>query len=143
MILVSACLAGYRCRYDGGCKPDEGVIELVRRGEAVPVCPEALGGLPMPRLPAECTVDGTAVLTGRGRVVNQAGEDVTDAFVKGAHEALRIARLYACERAILKANSPSCGCGTIYDGSFTGAKKQGDGVTAALLKINGIPVDTK
>lgn len=143
MLIVSACLAGYRCRYDGGVKPDAEVIELVRSGNAIPVCPEALGGLSMPREPAECTQDGAAVLTGRGRVVSRTGADVTEAFLKGAHESLRIARLYGCERAILKANSPSCGCGTIYDGSFSGGKKPGDGVTAALFKINGIPVATK
>lgn len=143
MILVSACLAGYHCRYDGGSCPDDVIIALVREGKAIPVCPEALGGLPMPRPPAEIQEDGAAVLTGKGRVLNRDGEDITEAFLKGAHETLRLARLYGAERAILKANSPSCGSGTIYDGSFTGQKKPGDGVTAMLLRVNGIPVETR
>lgn len=143
MILVSACLAGYRCRYDGGTCPNEGVMELVRQGKAIPACPEALGGLPMPRPPAELTEDGAAVLMGKGRVMSKDGRDVTEAFLKGAHETLRICRLYGVERAILKANSPSCGSGVIYDGSFTGAKKPGDGVTAMLLRVNGIPVESR
>ncbi len=143
MILISACLAGYRCRYDGGCKPDPAMIEMVRKGEAIVACPESLGGLPMPRLPSELTQDGAAVLLGNGKVMAKDGQDVTAEFLKGAYETLRICRMYGVERAILKANSPSCGCGTIYDGSFSGKKKVGDGVTSALLKVNGIPVEAR
>ncbi|MBQ1821606.1 MAG: DUF523 domain-containing protein [Clostridia bacterium] len=136
MIIVSACLAGYRCRYDGKTNPDESVVALVKRGEAIPVCPEMLGGLPCPRIPSERTADGT-------RVLMRDGSDVTGAFKRGAEETLRMARLYGCDRAILKARSPSCGCGTIYDGTFSGTLREGSGVTAELLMQNGVPVEVK
>lgn len=136
MIIVSACLAGYRCRYDGKTNPDESVVALVKRGEAIPVCPEMLGGLPCPRIPSERTADGT-------RVLMRDGSDVTGAFKRGAEETLRMARLYECDRAILKARSPSCGCGTIYDGTFSGTLREGSGVTAELLMQNGVPVEVK
>ncbi len=143
MILVSACLAGYPCRYNGGSKPDARVIELVQAGKAIPVCPEALGGLPMPRPPAEIVGgDGGDVLIGRGRVVDSTGADVTEGFIKGARATLNLCRRYGVERAILKANSPSCGSGMIYDGSFLGKLKSGDGVSAKLLKVNGITVES-
>lgn len=136
MIIVSACLAGYRCRYDGKTVPNEAVVALVKRGEAIPVCPEMLGGLPCPRIPSERTADGTQVLARDGR-------DVTEAFQRGADETLRLARLYGCSHAILKARSPSCGYGEIYDGSFSGTLKTGNGVTADLLLENGITVTVK
>lgn len=142
MILVSACLCGVNCRYNGGSKPDAGVLALLREGKAIPVCPEQLGGLPTPRPPAEIQEgDGAAVLLGSARVRNKEGRDVTEEFIKGAEETLRIGRMFQAERAILKANSPSCGCGSIYDGTFSGGKRQGDGVTAALLRENGIQVE--
>jgi uncharacterized protein YbbK (DUF523 family) len=136
MIIVSACLAGYRCRYDGKTVPNEAVVALVKRGEAIPVCPEMLGGLPCPRIPSERTADGTQVLAWDGR-------DVTEAFQRGADETLRLARLYGCSHAILKARSPSCGYGEIYDGSFSGTLRTGNGVTADLLLENGITVTVK
>lgn len=136
MIIVSACLAGYRCRYDGKTNPDESVVALVKRGEAIPACPEMLGGLPCPRVPSERTADGM-------RVLMRDGSDVTEAFQRGAEETLRMARLYECDRAILKARSPSCGCGTIYDGTFSGTLRQGSGVTAELLMQNGVSVEVK
>jgi uncharacterized protein YbbK (DUF523 family) len=136
MIIVSACLAGYRCRYDGKTVPNEAVVALVKRGEAIPVCPEMLGGLPCPRIPSERTADGTQVLARDGR-------DVTEAFQRGADETLRLARLYGCSHAILKARSPSCGYGEIYDGSFSGTLRTGNGVTADLLLENGITVTVK
>ena len=136
MIIVSACLAGYRCRYDGGVVPNEEVIDLMKRGEAVPVCPEMLGGLPCPRVPSERTADGE-------RVLSKSGDDVTEAFMTGALETLRMARLYGCTHAILKAHSPSCGCGLIYDGTFSGKLREGSGVTAELLLENGITVEVK
>ncbi len=136
MIIVSACLAGYRCRYDGKICPDEAIVDLVGRGEAIPVCPEMMGGLPCPRIPSERTADGT-------RVVTREGGDVTDAFTLGAEETLRLACLYGCEKAILKARSPSCGCGQVYDGTFSGTLRSGDGVTAQLLRENGIAVEQK
>ena len=136
MIIVSACLAGYRCRYDGKVIPDAEIVALVKQGGAIPVCPEMMGGLPCPRVPAERTADGR-------RVVTKDGGDVTDAYQRGAEETLRMARLYGCEHAILKARSPSCGCGQIYDGSFSGTLRDGSGVAAALLTENGISVTLK
>lgn len=139
VVLVSACLAGVRCRYDGGACPDPAVVDLVRRGRALPVCPEQLGGLPTPRRPAEIRGGaGADVLEGRARVVTASGADVTDAFLRGAEETLRLARLSGAEGAILKARSPSCGVGAVYDGSFTGRLRPGDGVAAALLRRAGI-----
>ena len=132
--VVSACLAGESCRYDGGCSPCPAVQALVRTGQALPVCPEVLGGLPTPRVPSE--IRG-------GRVVAKDGTDVTGAFTCGAEEALRLALENGCTAAILKARSPSCGSGEIYDGSFTGTLIPGDGVTAALLKQQGLQVITE
>lgn len=136
MIIVSACLAGYRCRYDGKIVPDEEIVALMKRGEAIPVCPEMMGGLPCPRVPAERTADGT-------RVIAKDGRDLTDAYRRGAEETLRMARLYGCDRAVLKARSPSCGYGQIYDGSFSGTLREGSGVAAELLTENGITVTLK
>ena len=136
MIIVSACLAGYRCRYDGKTVPDDAIVDLVRTGNAIPVCPEILGGLPCPRVPSERTADGE-------RVVTKEGADVTEAFRRGADETLRLAQRYGCTRAILKARSPSCGKGTVYDGTFSGTLREGDGVTAELLMKHGITVESK
>lgn len=131
-ILVSACLLGERCRYDGKAQPCAAVIELAKRHPVVAVCPEQLGGLPTPRTPSEVQTDG--------RVVDAAGIDRTGAFQTGAREALRIAREHGCKQAILKENSPSCGVNRIYDGSFSGKLVVGNGVTAALLVNAGIEV---
>ena len=136
MFIVSACLAGYRCRYDGEIKSDPEIVALVKSGQAVPVCPEMAGGLPCPRVPSERTADGT-------RVLAKDGKDVTDAFFACAEETLRIARLYGCDHAILKARSPSCGLGMIYDGTFTGTLRTGNGVTTDLLLKSGITVEAK
>lgn len=144
MILVSACLCGVKCRYNGDAKPDEEVIALLREGKAIPVCPEQLGGLPVPRPPAEIMEgDGEAVLDGSACVRNRQGQDVTQAFIAGAEETLNIARLSGAQKAILKANSPSCGVGVIYDGTFSGNTRAGDGVAAALLRRNGIKVEAR
>ena len=136
MIIVSACLAGFRCRYDAVIKTDPEIADLVRSGKALPVCPEMLGGLPCPRTPAERNSDGTFVLT-------RDGNDVTNAFRIGAEQTLRLAQQYGCNHAILKARSPSCGYGSIYDGTFSGSLKSGSGVTAELLIENGITVEVK
>lgn len=133
--MVSACLAGFACRYDGQTKEDERIVQLVNEGRAIAVCPEQLGGLTTPRPPAEIRQEDGAVLTAEG-------SDVTEAFARGARETLRICRLYGLERAILKARSPSCGRGVVYDGTFTGTLTHGDGVTGALLAANGILVET-
>ena len=132
-ILVSACLLGICCRYDGRGNPNHNVLSLLDREDVtlIPVCPEQLGGLPTPRIPSE--------RQGRN-VVNRAGEDVTPQFVQGAEEALRIAKAYGCTTAILKERSPSCGCGTIYDGTFTGTVTEGDGIAAELLKQHNIAI---
>ena len=131
MLLISACLLGCACRYDGKSKPHPLAVELARRGLAVPVCPEQLGGLPTPRKPSERR---------SGRVVMADGRDVTAEYRRGAEETLHLARLYGCTAAVLKERSPSCGKGQIYDGTFTGTLTAGDGVTAELLTAGGIKV---
>jgi len=132
MIVVSACLAGFNCRYDGGNKEDEKIVQLVREGRAIPVCPEQLGGLTTPRTSVEGPIDGS--------VLSEAGEDFTDVFRKGAEETLMICQKYHCKKAILKAYSPSCGYSEIYDGSFRDVLIPGAGVTAKLLMEHGIEV---
>ena len=130
-ILVSACLIGMNCRYDGGGKLLPEMEELMGVAELIPVCPEIYGGLPTPRTPSERV--GACVRM-------KTGEDVTEAFQRGAEEALGLALRFGVKTALLKERSPSCGSGEIYDGSFSGGKKPGDGMTAGLLKRNGITV---
>jgi len=141
MKIVSACLAGINCNYKGESAPCEKVIELVKQGKAIPICPEQLGGQPTPRPGAEIKDgNGLLVLNGEARVVEPKGNDVTKIFIKSAEEVLKIAKLIKCNEAILKQRSPSCGCGEIYDGTFSKKIIEGDGVTTALLKRNGINV---
>ena len=130
-VLISACLLGVACRYDGQSHPRSPIPTSNECVTFIPVCPEQLGGLPTPRLPAE--ICGNAV-------IRQDGADITDAYTRGAAEALRIAKLYGCRYAVLKERSPSCGSGTIYDGGFSKTLIDGDGVTAKLLQQNGITV---
>ena len=130
-ILVSACLLGARCRYDGESKAHPEMETLAEQHILIPVCPEQLGGLPTPRPPAERKGE---------RVVTQTGKDVTEQYRRGAEEALKLCKLLGCEAAVLKERSPSCGCGEIYDGTHSKALTAGDGVTAELLKMQGIPV---
>jgi uncharacterized protein YbbK (DUF523 family) len=130
-ILVSACLLGVPCRYDGTATTDARILSLAQTYHLIPVCPEQLGGLPTPRPPAE---------RHDARVVTRDERDFTAAFVRGAEETLRLAKLFSCRIAILKANSPSCGSGQIYDGCFCGRLIPGDGMTAALLKQEGLTV---
>ena len=130
-LLVSACLLGAPCRYDGKAKKNEAVCALSEEFELIPVCPEALGGLPTPRTPSERRGE---------RVVMKDGRDVTAEYRRGAETALEIARREGAAAAVLKERSPSCGSGEIYDGTFTGALVLGDGVTAELLKAGGIRV---
>jgi hypothetical protein len=134
MLIVSACLAGFPCRYDGKKAINPDVQQLVREGKAIPVCPEQLGGLPTPRSAAEVKA---------GRVINSDGDDVTEAFEKGAAVVLEIAQQYGCTDALLKARSPSCGKGLVYDGTFSGILTAGNGKTADLLMKNGITVMTE
>lgn len=130
-LLISACLLGCRCRYDGTSKPHPLVAQLAARHTLMPVCPEQLGGLPTPRPPAERR--GSAVVT-------RDGGDVTAQYRRGAEETLSLCRTLGCEGAVLKERSPSCGHGVIYDGTFSGALVPGDGVTAELLSAHGIPI---
>ncbi|MCX6789777.1 MAG: DUF523 domain-containing protein [Candidatus Gribaldobacteria bacterium] len=139
-ILCSACLLGVKCRYDGQSKPNEKVLALSKKEILIPVCPEQLGGLPIPRVASETTASGEVVLAGQGKVVTKQGDDVTENFIKGAQEVLKLAKTLDIEEAILKQRSPSCGSCQIYDGSFSKTVVKGDGVTAALLKQNGIKV---
>ena len=132
MILVSACLAGFNCRFDASNKENEKIVQLIKEGKAIPVCPEQLIGLPTPRKAGECPVDG--------KVVSEDGEDFSEAFLRGAKATLDLCKKYNCTKAILKSYSPSCGSNKIYDGNFNGALRDGDGVTAKLLKENGIEV---
>lgn len=131
MILVSACLAGFKCRYDGSSKEDDIIIKLVKEGKAIPICPEILSGLSTPRIPFEIKDN---------KVINKNGEDYTEIFNRGALMTLELCRKFNCDKAILKSKSPTCGCGSIYDGTFTGNLIDGYGITAKVLKDNGIEV---
>jgi uncharacterized protein YbbK (DUF523 family) len=133
IIIISACLLGFNCKYNGGNNrlSDEKLRRLKNEYDLIPVCPECCGGLEMPRVPSER----------RGSiVVSKSGTDVTEQFNKGAQTALRLAQRFGVKSAILKERSPSCGSGKIYDGTFTGTVTDGDGVTAALLKAHGINI---
>ena len=130
-ILVSACLLGERCRYDGKSKPCDEVIKLNEKYNLIPVCPEVLGGLETPRTPCEIR---------NGKVISANGIDRTIEYTTGAQIALEIAKENNCKVAILKSKSPSCGKGKIYDGTFSGTLTDGNGITAQLLTENGIDV---
>lgn len=142
--LISACLLGLPTRYDGSHNRLPRLYRLSRRCRLIPLCPEQLGGLATPRPPAEISGgDGSAVLDGDAAVLDEAGKDRTAQFLRGARAALQLARLLGVDGAILKSGSPSCGSGFIYDGTFSGRRHGGDGVTAALLKRCGFPVYTE
>jgi len=132
-LLISACLVGYNCKYNGGnnALPPEVLSALRERYRLIPVCPEAAGGLPTPRVPSERR---------GGRVVTRDGRDVTAAFRRGAEIAGKLAERTGARLALLKSGSPSCGSGTVYDGSFTGTLTPGDGVTAEYLKNKNLTI---
>lgn len=130
-LLISACLLGINCRYDGTGKLLDDIQQLKEKHHLIPICPEILGGLPTPRTPSE-RLDS--------KVVTKTGEDVTEEFLRGAQEVLKLARLFDCSYAVLKERSPSCGYGQIYDGSFTGRLIPGNGVLADLLSSHGITI---
>lgn len=130
-VIVSACLLGVRCRFDGESKPSDTVIAWLRNRHVIPVCPEQLAGLPTPRLRHEIL---------DGRVVSETGHDATDTFERGAREVLRLVELFDARLAILKSRSPSCGRGQIYDGTFSGRVVEGDGFLARLLIQHGCTV---
>ena len=131
MMVVSACLAGFPCRYDGKSRPCPMAMQLVREGKAIPLCPEQLGGLSTPRTPCEIS---------NGRVIDKNGVDRTEDYRRGAEAVLTLARTYGATQALLQNRSPSCGSGWIYDGTFSNKLVAGDGVTARLLAENGIQV---
>lgn len=128
-ILVSACLLGVYCRYDGSAKLNDAVKALSERHTLIPFCPEIYGGLPTPREPAEIR---------DGRVYTRSGKDVTAQYEKGAAEALKVARMMGCECALLQDRSPSCGIGRVHNGLFDGGLADGDGLTARMLREAGI-----
>lgn len=143
-ILVSACLLGVNTKYNGKNNYNIHVLALEQKAALIPLCPEQLGGLPTPRLPVEIEHgDGNDVLGGKARVVTSDGEERTANFVLGAQETLQLATVLGVDAALLKARSPSCGYGEIYDGTFGGVRRGGNGVTAALLAQAGIPVFTE
>ena len=133
-ILVSACLLGINCKYDGTNNLNEKVLDYIKDKEVIPICPEILGGLSTPRPPSEIISD---------KVVNNEQKDVTKEYRKGAEESLKLAKLFNVKKALLKAKSPSCGCGKIYDGTFTKTLIDGDGITTQLFKENNIEVITE
>lgn len=143
MILVSACLLGENCKYNGGNNKNQKVLDFLNGKEYKAICPEVLGGLDTPRDASEIKGNAKRILSGCGKVVSCKGKDVTDEFLKGAKVSLEIAKSNNSKIAILKAKSPSCGKGTIYDGSFSGKKISGNGLTAQLLMDNGIDVFTE
>ena len=138
MILVSACLCGVNCKYNGKNNLNEELLELLKKGEALLICPEQMGGLETPRRPSEIRI-----INGETKVFMDDGRDVTDNYKKGAEEVLRLAKELNINKAILRKKSPSCGCGEIYDGTFTHTKVEGNGVACELLLRNGIEVFTE
>lgn len=135
MILVSACLAGVCCKYSGGNNYNEKIFDLVKKGNAILVCPEQLGGLATPRAPAEIRT-----IQGKRYVMTKDGEDVTENFKRGANEVLKLAKSLNIKKAVLKSKSPSCGYGKIYDGTFSGKLISGNGILADMLIQNGVEV---
>lgn len=132
-LLISACLLGISCRYDGESREYD-LKGLEKKFSLIPVCPEIYGGLPTPRVPSEIAGD---------TVFNREGKNVTAQYQKGAQETLRLAKLFDAKYALLKAKSPSCGKNRVYDGSFTGTLIEGEGITAKLLKENGLEIFTE
>ena len=130
-ILISACLLGMSCRYNGEGQIIPGTDKLMEKHHLVPICPEIYGGLSTPREPSEIK---------NGRVISKSGNDLTEYFERGAEEILALAKLYHCKYAILKQRSPSCGYKEIYDGTFSGKIINGNGILAALLLKNGIVI---
>ncbi len=141
MILISACLLGVKCRWNGKNNINEKALELVKKEFLLPVCPEQLGGLSTPRARQEIQGgDGNDVLAKKAEVMNKDGNNVTVQFIKGAEEALKIAQIFQVKEFIGKSLSPSCSCSKIYDGAFSGKLLNGLGVTAELLRKNGIKI---
>lgn len=140
MYLISACLCGVNCKYNGLNNYNKKCDELFRKGEAILICPEQLGGLTTPRVPSELQGTAMEVLENKKKILSKEGIDVTKEFVKGAREVVNIAEKLSISKAILKEGSPSCGVNFVYDGSFSGNKIKGCGITTHLLKELGIDV---
>lgn len=140
-MVVSACLVGVNCKYNGKNNDDEKVKEYLKDKKYIIICPEQLGGLTTPRNPSEIEkIGGHEVLQGKSKVITCENIDVTENFINGAKESLKIAKMFNCKKALLKEGSPSCGCNFIYDGTFSGKKIPGKGVTATLFNENNIEV---
>lgn len=133
IIAVSACLLGHHCKYNGEHNFDINVVERVKGFEVIPICPEVLGGMSTPRISAE-------IMPGKNEVFNSAGQDVTALFERGAKLTLELLKKNSCVKVILKDGSPSCGYSMIYDGTFSGTKISGEGITCKYLKANGIEI---
>ncbi len=131
IVIVSACLAGIKCRYNATSRSNKKIIKLIKNGKAVPLCPEQLAGLSTPRLPAEIK---------NRKITDINGHDLTNQYISGAHESLKITKLLGCSRAYLKSKSPMCGCNLIYDGTFSNTLTKGDGIFTKMLKENNIDV---
>jgi len=131
MKLCSACLLGVRCSYKGSDKVNDKVVELAKKKYFLPICPEQLGGLPTPRPATEIK---------NGRIITKEGEDQTEGYLKGVEETLKLCQILGIKEAVLKQYSPTCGCGKIFDGSFSGKVIKGDGILTKLLKSKGIKV---
>lgn len=144
MILVSSCLCGEKCKYNGGDNFNQNVVTYLEEEEVIQICPEVLGGLSTPRPPAEI-VGGSArdVLEGSAKVMTKEGSDVTLAFIEGATEVLKLAKQLKVRKAILKAKSPSCGKGYVYNGQFNQTLMTGNGITTELLLSEGVEVITE
>ncbi len=130
-LLISACLLGISCRYDGKSKPHPDVLLLKEKYNLIPICPEIFGGLETPRIPSEQIGE---------KVVMESGRDVTENYIRGRDESYKLAELFGAKKALLKERSPSCGKGKIYDGTFTGTLVDGNGVTADFFMKKGIEV---
>lgn len=140
MFLVSACLLGVNCKYNGKNNKNDKVIEFLKDKKFIMVCPEELGGLSTPRIPCEIVSEK---INNNIEIINKEGKNLTENFLKGANEVLQIAKNNNIKKAILKSKSPSCGKGLIYDGSFTSRLIKGDGITTRLLKKNKINIFTE
>lgn len=139
MYLVSSCLAGVNCRYNGTNSKNEFILQLVKEGKAIALCPEQLAGLPAPRLCCEIIIDES----GNKKVVSKDGQDFTKEFIEGAEKTLAVVKTIGIKKAILKSKSPSCGYGLIYDGNFSGKLIKGNGLTTEILINNAIKVYTE
>ena len=140
MYIISACLCGVNCKYNGNNNTSERCLKLFKEGKAVLVCPEQLGGLSTPRNPVELNNAASEIIEGNGKALSSKGEDVTKQFLNGAYETLKIAKELGTNKAILKEGSPSCGANFVYDGTFAGNKIKGKGITAQILEDAGITV---